>query len=249
MLHFKDNIAQQRVHAGSVAVFWLGQAGFVFKTADGVVAAVDPYLSDCCARYFGFRRLMPKLADPSDFPLDALFCTHAHYDHFDPDAVPLLLANGARLYAARDCATECARLQIEGGSYLQPGDAVRCGDLQAEAVRCDHGAGAPDAIGLVLTAGGKRIYFMGDTCLRPDWYDDERLQNADLLIAPINGAFGNLNEAQAAQAAWLLHARHTIPCHYWNFAEHGGDPQRFAEAMRTAGLPYTLLPMGGCLVL
>ncbi len=160
MLHLKDDIANRSVADGSIAVFWLGQAGFALKTADGMVTAVDPYLSDCCERYFGFRRLMPKLVDPSDFPLDALFCTHAHYDHFDPDAVPLLLANGARLYAARDCAAECDRLHIERARYLKAGDTVQVGDLRAEAVRCDHGAGTPDAIGLLFTAGGKRIYLM-----------------------------------------------------------------------------------------
>ena len=55
-------------------------------------------------------------------------------------------------------------------------------------------------------------------------------------VLPISGAFGDLNEAQAARAAALLHAQHTLPCPSWNFAEHSGNPQRFAEAMRAAGL-------------
>ena len=40
-----------------VGICFLGQAGFIFKTPDHQLIAVDPYLSNCCERYFGFKSL------------------------------------------------------------------------------------------------------------------------------------------------------------------------------------------------
>jgi L-ascorbate 6-phosphate lactonase len=73
----------------------------------------------------------------------------------------------------------------------------------------------------------------------------------DLFIAPINGAFGNLNEVQAARAAARVMPGIAVPCHYWNFAEHGGDPGKYMEAMKAEapGVRAELMPMGGSLLL
>jgi len=70
--------------------------------------------------------------------------------------------------------------------------------------------------------------------------------NPDLLILPINGAFGNLDETQASQYARLLQPKCTIPSHYWNFAEHGGNPYIFMEQMKDMAphLFYKVMRMG-----
>lgn len=253
MQSLAQRAAALSVPRGQVAVFWLGQAGFLLKTADGTLAAIDPYLSDCCQRYFGFKRLMPRMLETDDLTLDMLLISHAHYDHFDVDAVPALLAGGrTRLYTALDGRAECERLHLEGEhiTYLQAGDMAADGGIEIRAVPCDHGELAPDALGFLLSAGGKTIYFTGDTAYRPDLFENPAVKGTDLLIAPINGAFGNMDEAQAAQAAAILRPGRVVPCHFWNFAEHGGDPGRFMEEMkRTApDIPYTLMPMGGLLM-
>ena len=54
MENFALNIMATPVEKGSLGVFFLGQAGFLFKTSEGKLLAVDPYLSDCCNRYFAF---------------------------------------------------------------------------------------------------------------------------------------------------------------------------------------------------
>ena len=70
-----------------------GQAGFIIESECGYRIGIDLYLSDCCDRYFGFKRLMPYLYNPLDLDLNLLIATHAHYDHFDPDSVPLIMSN------------------------------------------------------------------------------------------------------------------------------------------------------------
>ena len=233
MEQFALKVLGTPVQKGSVGVFFLGQAGFLFKTPDGKLLAVDPYLSDCCERYFGFKRLMPHLLDAGELTLDYLVATHAHYDHFDPDSVPLLMANGhTELIGAKDTAEECERLHIEKNvTFVSVGDTLTRDGIKLTAVPCDHGADTPHAIGLVIEAEGKKIYIMGDTCYRPDYLENTLFADLDLLILPINGAFGNLNEEQAARVVSILRPKLAIPCHYWNFAEHGGSPMLFMEKM------------------
>ena len=246
MKSFLERVRDYTVPAGHVAVYWLGQAGFLFKTADERLVLLDPYFSDCCYRHFGFKRVMAYLMDADEVNADLLLVSHAHYDHLDVDAVADVLKNGkTRLWAAKDVEEEAVKLGLpaEQIAYMAIGDTLTDGDITVKAVACDHGELAPDALGFWIAVAGKTIYYMGDTAYRPDRLVSEELQGADLLIAPINGAFGNLNEAQAADAARLLNAKMTVPCHFWNFAEHGGNPFLFMEAM--GDTPYTLMGIGG----
>ncbi len=233
MENFAQSILTARVPSGRAGVFFLGQAGFIFKTPGGELCAIDPYLSDCCERYFGFKRLMPHILDARELVLDTLILSHAHFDHFDPDSVPVLMANGkTRMIGAKDTAAECERLGLKDNiTYLSCGETVIAGEISVKGMPCDHGELAPDALGLLLNIAGKRIYIMGDTAYRPDLLDNPEIQGVDLLILPINGAFGNLNEEQAARVIATIKPSLAVPCHFWNFAEHGGDPGKFQKAM------------------
>jgi len=41
-------IRGQPVERGTVALWWLGQNGFLFKTAENTIVATDLYLTDSC---------------------------------------------------------------------------------------------------------------------------------------------------------------------------------------------------------
>ena len=112
-MKISENIASATVKSGSVAVFSMGQAGFVFKLPDGTAIALDLYLSDCCERYFGFKRIMPKIMSADEYTFDYVVASHAHYDHFDPDSVPTLLSNpNTKMLAACDVKVEAERLSL-----------------------------------------------------------------------------------------------------------------------------------------
>lgn len=247
---FSESVISTSVPRSQVGVFWLGQAGFLFKTDSGKLIAVDPYLSDCCLRYAGFKRLLPRLFQPYDLTFDALVATHAHYDHLDIDALPMLLDNGRTVfYGAMDTKAECEKLKItENVNFMVPGDIFHIADGTITATACDHGTLSPEAVGLLIEIGKRRIYIMGDTCYRPDMLTDPLYEGLDLLILPINGAFGNLNENEAAEVAKILNPKLTVPCHFWNFAEHGGDPAKFAQNMKD-GPNYKIMRPGEGFVL
>ncbi len=251
MQTFLNKVNSTEIKKGELGVFFLGQAGFLFKTDEGKLFAIDPYLSNCCERFFGFKRLMPYLFDAEELKLDHLLISHGHYDHFDPDSVPTLVRNGATLIGATDIAVECQKCGVSEFSTISLGETKDCGYFSVKGVACDHGELAPDALGLLITVGNKKIYYMGDTAFRPDLLENEELHGVDLLLLPINGAFGNLNERQASQVVKTLSPALAVPCHYWNFAEHGGTPILFQQAMSEVAPEhkYILMRQGEVLVI
>ena len=208
---------------------------------------IDLYLSECVEPlegHDGYHRLMPRIVEPKDLQLDMLIATHFHRDHFDVDAMVDLMANGkTMLLCAYDCQKDVKNLGLDETRviYVKPGDHHECGDYKLDFINCDHGIGAPLAVGVIITVDGKCVLEVGDTRLRLD-YKEEYLKVGliDVLIAPINGAYGNLNELECAELAQALGAKVTIPCHFGMFASHGGNAGVFMAQMRKCGSKYKL---------
>lgn len=223
---------------GKTHIFSVGQAGFIIKSSGGQLLGIDLYLSDCVERVEGnkgFKRLLPRLFYPFNLQFDYIIATHFHRDHFDLDSIPELMSNDkTRLFAALDCKDSVKQLEMseERISYVSPGISVIAGDYEINFVSCDHGEGAPLAVGVIIRVDNKIVYETGDTCLRLDRASEYlEFGTPDILIAPINGEFGNMNEQECAELADALKARCTIPCHYGMFASHGGSPKKFYDIM------------------
>ena len=224
---------------GKTHIFSIGQAGFVIKSGSGQLLGVDLYLSDCVQRiegHVGYHRLLPKILQPSELEFDVLIATHPHKDHFDDDAIPFMITDKkTSLFASVECEKDIKRLNITNKNiiYVSPGENHKIGDFEFDFINCDHGTGAPDAVGVIITVDEKKILIVGDSSLRAD-RKNEYLKNGaiDVMIAPINGAYGNLNENECAELSSILNPKLTIPCHYGMFASHGGDPGKFYEIMR-----------------
>lgn len=243
MKRFADTV---RTEPGP-CLFATGQAGFILKSASGQLLGIDLYLSDCVERlegHVGFKRLLPQILEPDELVFDALICTHPHWDHFDVDAMPKLMDNGrTKLFCSADCKKYCRDLPSERITYVKPADRYEIGVFALEFINCDHGTAAQDAVGAVVTVDGRRVCEAGDTCLRLDRVGEIE-QPLDVLIAPINGAFGNLNETECAALADALKPKVTVPCHYGMFASHHGDVGSFVEAMQERSLPFLLMRQG-----
>lgn len=223
---------------GKTHIFSVGQAGYIIKSKSGQLLGIDMYLSECVERIegnMGFKRLLPRILSPYDLEFDVVIATHPHKDHFDIDSVPELLSNNkTKLFASVDCSKLIVELEMTetNVTYVKPGNEYITGDFKIDFISCDHGSGAPDAVGVIVTVDGKRILEVGDTCLRLDRVDEyTKFGEVDVLIAPINGAYGNLNEEECAKLAGQIKAKLTIPCHYGMFASHGGNPGKFYQIM------------------
>ena len=115
MKSVKDSILNAPL--GKTWLFWMGQAGFIIKSAEGKLLGIDLYLSECVEPvegHVGYHRLMPQIVDPAELNLDVIIATHFHRDHFDIDAMPQLMANGkTQLFCAYDCQDDVENLKIE----------------------------------------------------------------------------------------------------------------------------------------
>lgn len=250
-MSFTESLAQAAL--GETHLFSVGQAGFIIKNSNGQTLGIDLYLSECVEPvegHDGYHRLMPQIVNPSDLVLDVLIATHFHRDHFDIDAVPELMKKGrTHLYCAYDCKDDVKRLGIDERrvTYVKPGDHAEVCGFILDFINSDHGAGAPLEVGVILTVDDKRICEVGDTSLHLDW-KDEYLKNGslDVLIAPINGAYGNLNEQENVTLIKALNPGLAIPCHFGMFASHGGHPGLWKELLeeQAPGQKYKLFTMG-----
>lgn len=224
---------------GNTTIYSVGQAGFIIKSKSGQLLGIDLYLSNC-VRYVenreDYERLLPVILNPCDLELDVLICTHFHRDHYDIESVPGLMANGkTKLFCARDCRDDVKEEGIDKNrvDFVSPGDTKTCGDFTLHFVNCDHGQGAPLAVGVIVEVDGYKILGVGDSCLRTDRVNEYlEYGNPDVMIAPINGAYGNLNESECAVLANSVKPGITIPCHYGMFEAHGGSSERFSEIMK-----------------
>ncbi len=227
-----ETIAQRKVNAGELAIYWLCQAGFAFKSSSNQVVYIDPYFSDVVERVVGFKRMMacPVLAEDADAHL--IVCTHEHLDHMDTDALPVLARNPKTEFAGPiECIKEFSKLGISDKRchLLEEGKSLTLGGVEINPVYADHGELAPDALGIVLNFDGIKIYHTGDTAYRPDEFAPAIKMKPDVLIPCINGAFGNMDAQEAAQMTGLVNPKAVIPSHFWMFVEQNGRPAVFLD--------------------
>lgn len=236
-MDFKNYVDKIKIGKGNIAIIWIGQAGFVIKTHGGKLIAIDPYLSDLAHHNLqneygnGFKRLMPALFDADEISFDTILVSHEHPDHLDLESLSGFLNNDqTTVYLNKQSMRMAKEIGYDDGLCL----AVRGGqyDFDEFSLSCtiaDHGQDAPEALGFLLDFGFVKIYYAGDTCYNTQALAPVCLQQPEICILPINGVFGNLDAAQAFSLACDLGSKFCIPCHYWMFPMHDGNPQDFLD--------------------
>lgn len=249
------NFAKKVLEAplGMPHLFWVGQAGFIIKSAEGKLLGIDLYLSECVEPIEGndgYHRLMPQILDYDDLTFDVLIATHFHRDHFDIDAMPQLMANGkTKLFCAYDCQEDVEQLRIDKTRtiFVKPGESYDCAGFHIDFIHSDHGDGAPLEVAPLITMDGKHILEVGDTSLHLEWKNEYlKAGILDVLIAPINGAYGNLNEQENVSLTACLQPKLAIPCHFGMFASHGGHSGLWRELIiqQIPNQRYKIFTMG-----
>jgi len=248
-----EKITRTTVERDELLLFFLGQAGFLLKTNEGVLVTIDLYLSDAAERLFGFKRMTPTVIQPEDLSVDYCLSTHSHVDHLDIDSLPAIAKNDNTFFIG---SPDCEAVYRQHGilqdrcRILRVGDTYESPHLNVRAIYADHGNLAPDAMGLLLDAGGIKVFHTGDTAFAPEKISQSLQTDIDVLIAPINGMYGNLNAHEVCRLAAVLKPKVLIPCHFWMFLEHVGeggcgDPATFlkeAESLPKSTTPVVMPP-------
>lgn len=214
-----------------IKVCWTGGAG-ILVSCKGKVLGIDLYFSNSCMTTEGmYKRMIPPPWPINETEFDYLICSHEHGDHADTGSMPEWFSKKERILLGPDSVMSLSEglVSQEQCIAFNRGDQQELGPFTVKAVYCDHGKQSPDAVGFLVTVGGKSIYYTGDMTYRPDLTAVTGIQSVDVLIIPINGLFGNPTPAQAADMTAMLSPKVVIPCHYWLFVEHGGDPATFIK--------------------
>nr|MBC7244826.1 MBL fold metallo-hydrolase [Chloroflexota bacterium] len=246
-------IREISVSPGDVAIFWLGGAGFAFKTAAGKIVFIDPYLSDCLDRFYSWKRLplSPIPFAPGEVKADLVLVTHAHDDHLDPETIPAMAAASQAVFAGPTNCVSAMRgwgIPAERVVEINRGESCVIQGVPVSAVFAHHistaGAQTPDAVGYVLNLDGVVIYHTGDTLYHPNLQRVKALQ-PQVVLPCINGQYGNMSTEEAAQLTYEIEASVAIPMHWGLVAENTVDPARFVTALGLTGSharPVVLAP-------
>jgi L-ascorbate 6-phosphate lactonase len=236
IIDLAKDIKEIKVPDGCISVTWLGQSGFIFKTSGGKIILLDAYLSEYCERTINFKRITPNILDIDKIGIDYIITSHDHPDHFDYDAIPLIMEKNTEciLIGPESCINHCKEIGLDSKRYLLicKGEMIDLGDFKIKGVFCNHGELAKDALGFIFSFNDIKVYFAGDTAFTPKEMDPVVAEKPRLAILPINGAYGNLDPVEAAFYAKIVKSKITVPCHFWTFVEHDlGCPGKFLEAM------------------
>jgi L-ascorbate metabolism protein UlaG (beta-lactamase superfamily)/pimeloyl-ACP methyl ester carboxylesterase len=192
----------------------------------GMVIQVDPALGDIATAK----------------PADLVLVTDIHDDHMNPGRIRRVRKPGAPVVmpaAVRDLAGERIPSPLE---VLANGETRTVAGIAIEAVpmynlKSEVAGGEPfhtkgRGNGYVITVGGKRLYFAGDTECVPEI---KALKNIDVAFLPMNLPF-TMPPAEAAECARAFKPTIVFPYHY-----EGQKPEEFAAALKGSGVEVRLL--------
>lgn len=238
---------------------WVGHATFLIQIA-GLNVLTDPVFSRRVSpfSFAGPRRLAPLGLTPAELPpIDLVLISHNHYDHLDAAAVRAIAAASPAVQFAVPLGLRrwFAARGIERVVELDWWQSAMLGTARVTALPTQHfsGRGLHDRnatlwCSLLLEAGGKFVYFAGDTGYSPDFADIGAAHpGIDLALLPI-GAYDprwfmksvHVDPEEAVRIFQDLGARHAAAMHWGTFRltteALDEPPKRLAKALAEAGI-------------
>lgn len=249
----KNEIIGAKFAEDILGLFYIGQMGFIVKYKEKYIM-IDGYLSDyvdknCCDERVKWVRkyCAPIKAEELDF-IDYVFCTHAHFDHADPETLSTVARINKK--AKYIVSAGISNILSEYGVNEERIISVKCDervklceDIYVTAVPAAHEElhidehGSYMEVGFKFELGNIKLFHSGDCCP----YDglEKRLEGTDILIMPVNGRnyfkryendiIGCFDSEEALTIAERINAKLLIPCHIDLYEINGLNPAYFTD--------------------
>lgn len=234
----------------TLASAWLGHASLLARVGRRWVLA-DPVFSGrigprLLGRVMGLGRQAPVPAIAARLPtLDAIFITHAHYDHLDRPTLERLASGGTIVVTPR----RTGRLipagfdrVIEAGA----GEVLDLGDMSVRVLSPRHW-GARRAIdrargcnAYLIESGGRRVFIAGDTAETGVFDELGSDRPIDLAAMGIGAYDPWWHQHATPEQVWAmfqrLRGRHLLPVHHSTYPMSDERPDEPMERLlRAAG--------------
>jgi L-ascorbate metabolism protein UlaG (beta-lactamase superfamily) len=209
---------------------WLGHSAFRIETGDNVLL-IDPFLTGNST----FRGSVDSATEGCTH----ILLSHGHDDHVG-DTIEIAKRTGAQLIANFEI---CEYLEGKGVTNINPanpGGTVDGGGFDVTLTKAFHSSsttvdGKPiylgSACGIVVRAGGKTLYHMGDTEIFGDMALIQEFFAPDIGCVPIGDRF-TMGAKQASVACKRYFKFKTIiPMHYGTFSVLDPDASKFLAEM------------------
>ena len=212
----------------------------IFSTSAGPVKITPLYHASTLIEAGG-KTIYLDPAKPTKFSglpkADLILITHIHPDHMDPNSIKEVSKAGTEILAPQSVVdtVASAKPMSNGETKNWQGwtiDAVPAYNLKRGPApgQLFHPKGRDN--GYVLTYGGKRFYFSGDTEGIPEM---RTLKNIDVAFVCMNLPY-TMPPDEAAEAVKAFHPKIVIPYHY-----RGSDLKVFQKALEGTGIEVRLL--------
>jgi L-ascorbate metabolism protein UlaG (beta-lactamase superfamily) len=212
----------------------------IFPTGAGAVKITPLYHASTLIEAGG-KTIYLDPAKPAKFAgmakADLILITDIHGDHMDPDSIKEISKGDTEIFAA-----PAVVATVTAGKPIANGETKTWGGWTIEAIpaynlkrgpaegKLFHDKGRGN--GYVLTYGGKRFYFSGDTEGVPEM---RALKNIDVAFVCMNLPY-TMPPEEAADAVKAFHPKIVIPYHY-----RGSDLSIFQKGLEGTGIEVRLL--------
>jgi len=194
----------------------------IFSTSAGPVKITPLYHASTLIEAGG-KTIYLDPAKPAKFAglakADLILITDIHGDHMDPDSLKDVSKAGTEILAP-----PAVVQSVTTATPIANGETKTWGGWTIEAI--------PAYNGYVLTYGGKRFYFSGDTEGIPEM---RALKNIDVAFVCMNLPY-TMPPEEAADAVKAFHPKIVIPYHY-----RGSDLTVFQKGLEGTGIEVRLL--------